>query len=94
MREPVVDDVVVLTSDLPELSLHRGQSGVVRSLWFTPKVAYEVEFNTIGLDEVTRAEVTRAVLQRDQLLLLADRDGQFPPSREPAPTDGYELGIW
>ena len=45
MRTPHVDDVVRLNQDIPELELHRGQTGVVRSTWFAPTVAYEVEFD-------------------------------------------------
>src|SRR5881394_27431 len=55
MRRPHVDDYVRLTQDIPELSLHRGEVGVVRSTWFAPTVAYEVEFHPIGLDHQTRA---------------------------------------
>jgi hypothetical protein len=55
MRRPHVDDYVRLTADIPELSLHRGEVGVVRSEWFAPSVAYEVEFHPVGLDHQTRA---------------------------------------
>ena len=55
MRRPLVDDFVRLTQDIPELSLNRGQVGVVRSTWFAPSVAYEVEFHKIGHDYQTRA---------------------------------------
>ena len=55
MRRPNVDDFVRLTQDIPDLLLHRGQVGVVRSTWFAPSVAYEVEFHPIGLDQQTRA---------------------------------------
>ncbi|MGH7180308.1 MAG: DUF4926 domain-containing protein [Tepidisphaeraceae bacterium] len=55
MRSPHVDDFVRLTHDVPELSLHRGDVGVVRSTWFAPSIAYEVEFHPIGLDHTTRA---------------------------------------
>jgi hypothetical protein len=55
MRRPSVDDYVRLTQDIPELLLNRGQVGVVRSTWFAPSVAYEVEFHRIGLDHQTRA---------------------------------------
>ena len=49
MRQPHIDDVVRLNQDIPELELQRGQTGVVRSTWFAPTVAYEVEFDaTIG----------------------------------------------
>jgi Domain of unknown function (DUF4926) len=55
MRQPHVDDVVRLTQDIPELSLNRGEVGVVRSTWFSPSVAYEVEFRQVGHDYQTRA---------------------------------------
>jgi hypothetical protein len=55
MRRPLVDDFVRLTQDIPELSLNRGQVGVVRSTWFAPSMAYEVEFHKTGLDYQTRA---------------------------------------
>ena len=54
MRHPVVDDYVRLTRDVPELALARGDIGVIRSTWFAPAVAYEVEFHQIGHDYQTR----------------------------------------
>jgi hypothetical protein len=48
MRQPHVDDFVRLNQDIPELELSRGQVGVVRSTWFAPTVAYEVEFDFDG----------------------------------------------
>ena len=55
MRQPHVDDFVRLTRDIPELHLQRGEVGVVRSTWFAPSVAYEVEFHGCGIDSETRA---------------------------------------
>ena len=55
MRQPHINDFVRLMTDIPELSLHRGDVGVVRSTWFSPTTAYEVEFHPIGLDAQTRA---------------------------------------
>ena len=55
MRSPHIDDVVRLMKDVPELSLHRGQLGVVRSTWFSPATAYEVEFRKAGDDGLTLA---------------------------------------
>ena len=55
MRSPHVDDFVRLMSDIPELALNRGEIGVVRSTWFAPSVAYEVEFHQVGHDYQTRA---------------------------------------
>ena len=54
MRQPTIDDFVRLTRDVPELALTRGEVGVVRSTWFAPSVAYEVEFHQIGHDYQTR----------------------------------------
>ncbi len=55
MRSPHIDDFVRLTADIPELALIRGEIGVVRSTWFAPSVAYEVEFHQVGHDYQTRA---------------------------------------
>src|SRR2546430_203131 len=48
MRRPRVDDVVRLTQAIPELALNCGEVGIVRSTWFAPSVAYQMEFNLIG----------------------------------------------
>jgi hypothetical protein len=55
MRSPHIDDFVRLMTDIPELALNRGEIGVVRSTWFAPSVAYEVEFHQVGHDYQTRA---------------------------------------
>jgi len=55
MRQPHIDDFVRLTQDIPELALIRGEVGVVRSTWFAPSIAYEVEFHVRGVDHSTRA---------------------------------------
>jgi hypothetical protein len=44
MTDIKADDQVELTKDLPELGLHRGDTGVVCSTWFAPSTAFEVEF--------------------------------------------------
>jgi len=62
MRSPHIDDFVRLTTDIPELALIRGEIGVVRSTWFAPSVAYEVEFHQIGHDYQTRV-----LLQAEQV---------------------------
>lgn len=63
-RRPQVDDYVRLTQDIPELALNRGQVGVVRSTWFAPTVAYEVEFHIVGM-----AVQTRALLLDEQVMV-------------------------
>jgi hypothetical protein len=45
MWYPHTDDRVRLTHDIPELSLHSGEIGVIRSVWFAPASVYEVEFH-------------------------------------------------
>lgn len=74
MRQPHVDDFVRLTQDIPELSLHRGEVGVVRSTWFAPSMAYEVEFHPIGLDHQTRALLLAEQVQVEDGALLDDDD--------------------
>ena len=64
MQSPEIDDKVRLIRDIPELSLLRGEIGIVRSTWFAPTVAYEVEFQKTGLNSITRA-----LLLREQLTL-------------------------
>ena len=54
MRQPHIDDRVRLTQDVPQFALNRGEVGIVRSTWFAPAVAYEVEFQQIGSDYQTR----------------------------------------
>ena len=71
MRTPHVDDFVRLTRDIPELSLHRGEVGVVRSTWFAPSTAYEVEFHP-----GTNSSETRCLLVAEQIQVeeTADRE--------------------
>ncbi len=71
MRRPCVDDVVRLTQDIPELDLCRGEVGVVRSTWFAPSVAYEVEFSQIGHDYQTRALLSETQVEIQELTLAA-----------------------
>jgi hypothetical protein len=70
MRKPIVDDFVRLVQDIPELSLHRGDVGVVRSTWFAPSVAYEVEFHPLGLNHETRALLMAEQVQVEEGSLL------------------------
>jgi len=72
MRQPHVDDFVRLTKDIPELALSRGEIGVVRSTWFAPSVAYEVEFHPVGLDHATRALLLAEQVQVEEGALLVD----------------------
>ena len=65
MRQPHIDDFVRLTRDIPELALHRGEVGVVRSTWFAPSTCFEVEFHC-GLDCETRALIMGEQLEVDE----------------------------
>ena len=80
MRQPRVDDFVRLRQDIPELSLSRGEVGVVRSTWFAPAVAYEVEFQRIGHDYQTRALLQAEQVEVDAALIPdggADSDSRL-----------------
>ena len=70
MRQPHVDDFVRLTQAIPELSLPCGELGVVRSTWFAPSVAYEVEFHLHGEDHATRALLMADQVQVEEGPLL------------------------
>jgi hypothetical protein len=62
MEQLLVDDVVRLRQDIPELALSRGDRGVVRSTWFAPLTRYEVEF-----DCPNQCSNTRALLRAEQM---------------------------
>jgi hypothetical protein len=66
MRKPHIDDQVRLNQDIPELHLRSGMVGVVRSTWFAPTTAFEVEFDIDG--------GTRALLLERQVSVAADDD--------------------
>ena len=87
MRRPQVDDFVKLTQDVPELSLARGDVGVVRSTWFAPEMNFEVEFRRIGHDYQMRA-----LLQPDQVE-VEDRPlpGDEPPEPGSEPNEPAEF---
>lgn len=72
MRQPHIDDFVRLTTDIPELSLNRGEVGVVRSTWFAPSVAYEVEFHQKGISHETRALLMAEQVQVEEGSLFAE----------------------
>lgn len=64
MAQPNVDDLVQLMKDIPDLSLHAGEIGVVRSIWFAPEKAYEVEFQSAA-----NPICLRALLMTHQIML-------------------------
>lgn len=75
MRRPCIDDRVRLIQDIPELDLNRGEIGVVRSTWFAPAVAYEVEFHLIGNDYQTRALLLENQVEVTENGLVAGASG-------------------
>jgi hypothetical protein len=70
MRELHINDRVRLIADIPELALRRGDVGVVRSTWFAPTTAYEVEFHPVGLTCETRALLLAEQLQVEKSSLF------------------------
>jgi hypothetical protein len=66
MWHPHVDDRVRLTQDVPELSLHRGDTGIVRSVWCSPVEAFEVEFKDVDPDSPSRALLSEQFLQVEE----------------------------
>jgi len=59
---PHVDEHVRLTMDIPHLGLRCGEAGSVCSAWFTPTIAFEVEFRQSG-----ESYTVRALLLEDQI---------------------------
>ena len=57
MQLPSINDRVKLIHDIPTLSLHRGDWGVVQSVWFaeTSTTAFEVEFPSTDPETPCRA---------------------------------------
>jgi len=66
MRDLTIDDVVRLTRDIPERELTRGETGVIRSLWFAPEITFEVEFHPVGHEFDTRCLVRREQVELDE----------------------------
>jgi len=81
MRQPSIDDYVRLTQDIPELGLIRNEVGVVRSTWFAPSIAYEVEFHPKGQTHQTRALLLAEQVQVEDGPLF---DGRFLDIQAPA----------
>jgi len=67
MRQPQVDDHVHVIKDIPELALHRGDVGVVRSIWFAPADAYEVEFIASNSNCPSRGLLFSAQIEIEEL---------------------------
>jgi len=65
MADVKVEEFVRLMQDLPQLGLHRGDTGVVCSRWFDPSTAFEVEFQPDAPDCPVRALLMPNQIQRD-----------------------------
>ena len=61
-RQIMSNDHVRLVRDVPELALREGEVGVVRSSWYVPVVAFEVEF---GLERRSSRAVARVLLPEE-----------------------------
>ena len=71
MARPIFsNETVRLARELPELKLSVGAVGIVRSAWFYPTTAYEVEFPGRGQGSGNR------------LLLL---EAEVAPAEDPSP---------
>ena len=70
MRQPNVDDQVRLTRDIPNLWLHKGETGTVCSCWFDSMLAFEVEFHRNDPDDVVRAWVPGEQLEVEEKSLF------------------------
>jgi hypothetical protein len=73
MRKPHIDDQVKLNQDIPELHLRTGMVGVVRSTWFAPTTAFEVEFDVDGSG-------TRALLLERQVTVADGEEAVCAPA--------------
>jgi hypothetical protein len=62
MEELLIDDVVRLRQDIPELALTCGDRGIIRSKWFAPLTRYEVEFTA-----PSQGSNTLALLRPEQM---------------------------
>jgi hypothetical protein len=65
MRKPHVNDRVRLTREVPALSLRKGETGVVRSVWFSPDDYYEIEFPSHETEPPDRCVVPARLVEID-----------------------------
>ena len=65
MKTLSVGQHVLLKCDLPEVGLHRGEHGTVRSAWFRPVTWYEVAFREEPSEVPVLALVTAAEVDED-----------------------------
>jgi hypothetical protein len=83
-----MDDYVRLTADIPELSLNRGEVGIVRGRQVSARgpgaaaaeVVYEVEFHQVGHDYQTRTLLWPHQLEVEEAALGG---GPVPPTLRP-----------
>ena len=71
MSQPKINDSVRLLQDIPEMSLGKGEVGVIRSTWFGPAVSYEVEFHQLGLSHEVRCLLTAEQLMVERAAVAA-----------------------
>jgi hypothetical protein len=71
MRDFSIDDRVRLTRDIPEQQLVRGETGIIRSTWFAPETAFEVEFHHDGNEFDTRCLLRPEQVELDERTAVA-----------------------
>jgi hypothetical protein len=65
MAEINAEERVRLMQDVPDLELHRGDTGVVCSTWFDPSTAFEVESQSDAPGRAVRALLMPHQIQKD-----------------------------
>jgi Domain of unknown function (DUF4926) len=80
---PVVDDLVRLTRDVPELGLTRGQIGAVKSVWCEPLAAFEIEFRSECHSVPTRALLLGDAISVVEVVLGSRSEEGFTERRAP-----------
>ena len=78
MSQLKVNDSVRLLQDIPELSLGKGNIGVIRSTWFAPSITYEVEFHQVGLPYEVRCLLTAEQLIVEHATADVEPAGYLP----------------
>jgi hypothetical protein len=72
MRKATVNDRVRLTREVPELSLHVGDVGVVRSIWFSPEDFCQIEFPSHETEPPDRCLVPARLVEIEEDLPKGD----------------------
>jgi hypothetical protein len=66
MRKPIINDRVRLICEIPQMSLHAGETGIVRSIWMAPRDCYEIEFASHESEPPDRCVVPADLIEIDE----------------------------